>query len=86
MGEGVPFPCFGIAEETFEDFVAAVEQEAREIVGDITDKEFLARRAIAGTMPRLNHVLEELGIHHTEHKVPAKVLKSLEGKARKVAA
>ena len=58
MGEGVPFPCFGIAEETFEDFVAAVEQEAREIVGDITDKDFLARRAVAGTMPCLNCVFE----------------------------
>ena len=51
---GVPFPCFGIAlskEETPKDFVAAVEQEAREIIGDISDKEFLARRAVAGTMP-----------------------------------
>jgi hypothetical protein len=43
--EGVPFPHFGIAlseEETPDDFVAAVEQEALEIVGDIIDKEFLA--------------------------------------------
>jgi hypothetical protein len=36
-------------------------------------------------MPRLNHVFEELGIHHEEHKVPAKVPKSLEDKARKAA-
>ena len=43
--DGVPFPCFRIAlseEETSEDFIAVVEQEAWEIVGDITDKEFLA--------------------------------------------
>jgi len=55
--EGVPFPCFGIAlseDETPKDFVAAVEQEARGIIGDISDKEFLAQRAIAGMMPRLN--------------------------------
>ena len=64
-------------------FVAAMEQEAREIVGDITNKEFLVWRAVAGTMPWLNCVFEELGIHHTEHKVPAKVLKSMEDKARK---
>jgi len=54
---GVPFPRFGIElseDETPEDFIAAVEQEAQGIVGDISDKEFLARRAIAGTMPQLN--------------------------------
>ena len=53
----VPFPRFGIElseDETLEDFVAAVEQEARGIIGDISDKEFLAQRAIAGMMPRLN--------------------------------
>ena len=41
----VPFPHFGIGraeDETPEEFAAIVEQEAREIVGDITDKEFLA--------------------------------------------
>ena len=31
-------------------------------------------------------MFEELGIHHMEHKVPAKVLKSLEDKARKATA
>ena len=52
--DGVSFPYFGIIlseEETPEDFIAALEQEAWEIVGDITNKEFLARRAIADTMP-----------------------------------
>jgi hypothetical protein len=85
----VPFPCFGIAlseDETHEDFVSIMEQEMREIVGDISNKEFLTQRAIAGTMPQLNHVFEELGIHHKEHKVPMKVLKSLEDKAKKATA
>ena len=36
-----------------------------------------------GTMSQLNHVFEELGIVHKEHKVPAKVLKSLKDKAKK---
>ena len=43
--DGVPFPCFQIAlseEETSKDFIVVMEQEAWEIVGDITDKEFLA--------------------------------------------
>jgi hypothetical protein len=87
--DGVPFPRFGIAlseDETHEDFVSIMEQEMREIVGDISDKEFLAQRAIAGMMPQLNHVFEELGIHHKEHKVPMKVLKSLEDKAKKATA
>jgi hypothetical protein len=33
-------------------------------------------------MPWLNCVFEELGIHHEEHKVPAKVLKYIEDKAK----
>lgn len=37
-------------------------------------------------MPQLNRVFEELGIYHEEHKVPTKVLKSLEVIARKAAA
>jgi hypothetical protein len=87
--DGIPFPHFGIKlseDETLEEFATAMEQEAREIIGDISDKEFLMRRSIAGTMPQLNRVFEELGIHHEEHKVPAKVLKSIEDKARKAAA
>ena len=43
--EGVPFARFEIAlsgEESPDDFVAAVEQESHEIVGDIVEKEFLA--------------------------------------------
>ena len=37
-------------------------------------------------MPRLNRGFEELGIHHEEHKVPSKVLKSIEEKAKKATA
>jgi len=49
----------------------------------MSDKEYLACKAITGTMPCLNRVFEELGIHHEEHDVPAKVHRSLEDKARK---
>lgn len=86
---GVSFPRFGItlvAGETAEGFVAAVEREARDIVDDITDRKYLARRAAAGTMPHLNRVFEELGEHHKECSFLAKVLKSLTENARKAAA
>lgn len=63
-----------------------VEIGAREILGEMSNKEYLACRAIVGIMPHLNRVFEELGIHHEEHEVPMKVRKSLEGKAKKVAA
>jgi hypothetical protein len=86
--EGVPFPQFGIElteRESPDDFVSSMEEGAREIVDDISDKEFLAWRAIGGMMPCLNQVFEELGIHHGEHKVPTKVLKSIEDKVKKAA-
>ena len=57
-----------------------VETGAHEILGEMSNKEYLACRAIVGTMPHLNRVFEELGIHHEEHEVPAKVQKSLEDK------
>ena len=34
-------------------------------------------------MPHLNRIFKVLGIHHEEHKVPAKVLRSIEDKERK---
>ena len=49
----------------------------------MSDKKYLARRAIASMMPRLNRVFEEFGIHHEEHDVPVKVHKSLEDKAKR---
>jgi hypothetical protein len=87
--EGVPFPWFGIELKEGEDkksFVTMVEDGAREIVGKITDKEYLARKAAGGTMPRLNRVLEELRIHHEEHKVPPEVLSMIKEKKKKAAA
>ena len=45
--EGVPFPQFGIElseGESTEDFMSSVEEGAREIIGDISDREFLLRR------------------------------------------
>jgi hypothetical protein len=66
--------------------VKSTEAGAREILGEMSDKEYLACRAITGTMPRLNRVFEEPRIHHEEHDMPMKVHKSLEDKARKAAA
>jgi hypothetical protein len=54
--EEVPFPLFGIELKKGEDkksFTAMVEDSAQEIVGKITDKEYLARKAARGIMPRL---------------------------------
>jgi hypothetical protein len=86
--EMVSLPIFGdgverAKSETASDFIMIVEEEVREILGEMSDKEYLARRATAGTMPHLNCVFEEPGIHHEEHKVLPKVLKLLEDKARK---
>jgi hypothetical protein len=53
--------------------VKYVEVEAREILSEMSDKEYLAHRAIASTMPRLNRIFKEFGIHHEEHDVLAKV-------------
>jgi hypothetical protein len=58
--------------------VKSVEAGAHQILSEMSDKEYLAHRAITGTMPHLNRVFEEFGIHHEEHDVLAKVRKSLE--------
>jgi hypothetical protein len=87
--DGVPFSQFEIELNKGEDpkkFATMVEQGAREIIGEITDREYLAWRSVKGMMPRLNRVFEELGIHHEEHKVPPKVLASIEEKSKKAAA
>jgi hypothetical protein len=52
----------------------------------MSDKEYLTRRSESGTMPWLNQVFEELGIHHEKHVVPPKVLASIEKKQQKAAA
>lgn len=69
--------------QTAKDFVLDVEMRAREIAGDISDKEYLVRRKKAGNMPRLNRGFEVMGIHHSEHMVPSKVLKSVREKEEK---
>jgi hypothetical protein len=62
-----------------------VEDGAWQIIGKISDKEYLMRRVSRGSMPRFNRVLEELGIHHEEHEVPLEVLATIEEKKRKAA-
>lgn len=64
----------------------SAKARAPKILVEMSDREYLMRRAIAGTMPRLNKVFEEFGIHQEEHEVPMKVTKFLEGKARKATA
>jgi tRNA C32,U32 (ribose-2'-O)-methylase TrmJ len=89
LPEGVPFPRFGrvlLADQDRDALVAGVEEVTRAIVGAMSDKEYLTRRSESGTMPRLNRVFEELGIHHEEHVVPPKVLASIEKKKQKAAA
>lgn len=71
---------------TTDEYVATIEEGAHDILGEMSDKEYLAWRAIRGMMPRLKNVFEELRMHHEEHMVPTKVLKSLEDKAKKAAA
>ena len=61
----------------------STKTRAREILGEMSNKEYLACRAITGTMPCLNCIFEEFSIHHKEHDVPTKVHKSLEDKAKK---
>ena len=89
FGEGVrvPFPHFGFEKEgqATKKLVKSAEVGAREILGEMSDREYLAHRAIAGMMPWLNRVFEEFGIHHEEHDVPVMVHKSIEDKARKTA-
>ena len=85
-GVRVLFPQFGFQPKeghAVEKIVKSMEVGVREILGEMSDKEYLARRAVAGTMPCLNRVFEEFGIHHEEHDVPTKIHKSLEDKARK---
>ena len=50
-GVGVPFPCFGFEKEgrAAEKLVKSAEAGAHEILGEMSDKEYLARWAFAGT-------------------------------------
>ena len=59
------FPRFGrsLGEGVTEDsFVSEVEEAAVGLVGKISEHEYTSRMAVAGTMPWLNRVFEEVGI------------------------
>jgi hypothetical protein len=87
--EGLPLPRFDRVLPPDQDkkaFILEIEECAHQIVGKMSDKEYLARRSASGTMPRLNRVLEEFGIHHEEYLVPPNVLATIEEKKRKAAA
>ena len=83
---GIPFPRFGqsLGEGVTEDsFVFEVEEAAIGLVGKISEREYMSRMAVAGTISRLNRVFEEVGIIYREREVPAKVLASIEKKKKK---
>ena len=65
-----------------DSFVADVEEATIGLVGKIFEREYTSRRAVAGTMPRLNRVFEELGIVYREREVPAEVLASIDKKKK----
>jgi hypothetical protein len=50
-GVGVLFPCFDVRrveDMTADEYVTSIEEGARDILGELSDKEYLARRAIGG--------------------------------------
>ena len=68
---------------TEDSFVADVEEAIVGLVGKISECEYTSWRAVAGTMPRLNRVFEEVRIVYREREVPAEVLASIEKKKKK---
>lgn len=62
-----------------------VEQYASMILGEVSEKEYLSRRVIGGSMPWLNQVFEEMEVTYGDRKIPDKVLKYVEEKAAKAA-
>jgi len=86
---GILFPRFGqsLGEGVTEDsFVSEVEEAAIGLVGKISEREYMSRRAVSGIMPRLNRVFEELGIVYREREVPAEVTASIDKKKKKTSA
>ena len=84
--EGEFGPCFYLTraeDETDEEFINEVEQSASKILREISKREYLSHHAISGTMPRLNRVFEEMKVKYGDHRVPKKILKSVEDKAVK---
>lgn len=49
-----------------------------QVVGKISEKEYVLWKTTLGTMLRFNRVFEELGIKHDEYVVPPDMLLSLE--------
>ena len=63
--EGEFCPCFYLTraeDETNEEFVSEMEQSASKILGEISEREYLSRRTIGGTMPWLNWVFEDMKV------------------------
>lgn len=86
--EGELCPCFSlqhIEDEIDKEFITYVESTIALVLGELSDREYLTRRAIGGTMPLLNHILEEMKLKYGDCKVPKKVLKSIEDNAAKAA-
>lgn len=85
--EGEEFcPCFyleRVRDESDEEFVQSVEQSASKILGEISEWEYLSRRAIDGLMPRLNRVFEEMKVAYGERVIPDKILKAAAEKGSK---
>jgi hypothetical protein len=79
--EGLPFLRFDrvlLPDQDKKAFILEIKKFSHQIVGKMSDKEYLARRSASGTMPRLNRVLEEFGIHHDEYVDPPDVLAAIE--------
>ena len=63
--EGEFCPCLyltRVEDKTDEEFVSEVEQSASKILGEISEREYLSRRTISGTMPWLNWVFEDMKV------------------------
>jgi hypothetical protein len=70
-GFGVLFPRFDVRQVedmTADEYVGSIEEGAHDILGELSNKEYLVRRAIGVTMPHLNCVFEVIGMHQWEHK------------------
>ena len=51
--------------------------QPREILREIFEREYLSRRAIGGTVPWLNQVFEEMRVKYGDQRVLEKMLKSV---------
>ena len=70
--EGEFCPCFYLTraeDETDKEFVIEVELCISKILVEISEREYLSRCAIGGTMPRLNWVFEEMKVKYGDRRV-----------------